>query len=102
MYIQRNKWDMKIKQSVSENCWIESSLNSTEKKVQSIFLILSVGATDKEKVESLGRVTNILIKKDWVVGESQQLSNAIALEYVLECDVNNLVEDMLSCAPLKS
>ena len=93
---------MKLKQPVSESCWIESSLQSTEKKEQSIFLMLPTCATDKENCETLSRVTSILVKKGWVVGDSQQLNSAISLEYILECDSGILVNDMLSCAPLKS
>lgn len=93
---------MKLRQSVSENCWIESSLQSTEKKEQSIFLMLPTCATDKENCETLSRVTSILVKKGWVVGDSQQLTSAISLEYISECDNNILIDDMLSCAPSKS
>ena len=93
---------MKLRQSVSENCWIESSLQSTEKKEQSIFLMLPTYATDKENCETLSRVTSILVKKGWAVGDSQQLNNTISLEYILECDSNILIGDMFSCVPSKS
>lgn len=92
---------MKLRQSVSENCWIESALNSTEKKERRIFVMLPINATDKEKCESLSRVTSILVKKGWVVGDSYQFNNEISLEYALECDSNELIEDMLSCAFLE-
>lgn len=88
---------MKVKQFVNATCYIESGISVTEKKDRSIFLVLPNLSKDQEKVEAVSKVTDKLALRGWIVGCTQTLEDALALEFTQNCDSQTLIENMLAC-----
>lgn len=88
---------MKLKQDLN-GCYLECFIGETLERDQSIFLVLPTNISDEEKTKTVAKVTDKLVSRDWSIVDTQQLDNAVALEFTQCCEVLRVIEDMLACA----
>lgn len=88
---------MKLEQRISDTCKITSTLYSIDVVEQSIILQILDTTPDEEKAATIARITDILVKNDWIIVKVQTIEHAVTIEYTKTCDPADLIAAMLNC-----
>lgn len=88
---------MKLEQRISDTCKITSTLYLIDVVEQSIILQILDTTPDEEKAATIARITDILVKNDWIIVKVQTIEHAVTIEYTKLAGPIELVETMMSC-----
>lgn len=88
---------MKLEQRLSDTCKLTSTLHSIDAVEQSIILQISDTTPDEEKAATTARITDILVKNDWIIVNVQTIEHAVTIEYTKLAGPIELVETMMNC-----